>query len=109
MSYTATKQTQYHDAPQPVKFKLAWVRLDAVDNPANLQINAGLNGRIGNAAGVVESVHKIATLDELKAEFTTAEKTAAKTFLAAIERLMSKKVADLADQTQDKTDVFVTT
>ncbi len=92
--------------PQAVKFTLDALRLDSITKKANLKIWGLLTGRIGDATQGVAKVEQTAGLQDVLDEFSAEEKTAAKTFLSAMERVLKDKSDDLKDETYDNTDTF---
>lgn len=107
MSVTKNKETKYHETPQDVRFNLNWLRMDNLDNLKNVSVRGGLVGKVGTASGEVDKAEAGFNLTEIKANFSAQEKQAAKLFIAACEREICGKVAELAGETYDDTDVFV--
>jgi len=106
MSVTKTQATQYHETEQPVKFKLNWLRLDNLDKLKSLSVRGGFRGCVGNTDGEVDKKEAGFQLQDVKDNFTAAEKQAAKAFIAACERVIALKNSDLTEETHDDSDVF---
>lgn len=106
MSVTKNQETPYHETTQDVRFSLNWLRLDNLDDLKNVSVRGCLVGRVGTTKGKVAKAEAVMNLTTIKAEFSAAEKQAAKVFIAACERELCEKVADLAGATFDDTDVF---
>jgi len=107
MSVTKTQETKYHETDQPVKYKLAQLVLRNLDDLKSLTASGKLIGKVGDAPGEVADASSRIGLDVIKDNFSAAEKTAARTFVAAIERELALAVETLAEETHDDTDVFV--
>lgn len=107
MSVTKNKTTRYHDTPKDVVYKATWIRMDNLDDLKSLVVRGRLSGTVGSAEGEVDYVEGSLSLADVKAEFTAAEKGAAKTFIAAVERTMARKDEELSTETYTDTDVFV--
>jgi hypothetical protein len=106
MSVTKTQATEFHDTDQAVSFKLSYIRLDNLDKMSELRSNAGFNGRVGDAPGIVEHVtHSMARADILDG-LTAEEITAGKLFVAGMERVHAAHLEQFEGVTHDGSDVM---
>ena len=106
MSVTKTQATKYHDTEQPVSFKLCYQRLDNLDNMAELRSNAGFNGRVGDAPGIVERITHSMSRDDILGGLTAEEIDAGKLFVAGMERVHAAHLAQFVGGTHDGSDVM---
>jgi len=106
MSIKKTQQTDFTDGDQEVVFRLSALRLDSIANKQNLRIWCELLGFIGSAEKPVDKYAAHLTLSSILDGFTATEKTAAKKFLTAIERVAKEQIEDLESGTYDSTDTF---
>jgi hypothetical protein len=98
MSVTKTQSTKYHETDQAVSFKLSYIRLDNLDKMSELRSNAGFNGRVGDAPGVVEH--------DILGGLTAEEIAAGKLFVAGMERVHAAHLEQFIGGTHDGSDVM---
>ena len=107
MSVIKNKVTEYHPDAQDVKYKISFLKIDRLDKLQNLMVRGGLVGRVGDTDGVVEYKYVELNLQELLANTTVTERNKIKAAIAIFERELIKKDAELAGETHDDSDVFV--
>ena len=106
MSVTKNKQTTYNPEPQDIKYALEQLNITSIRKKQNIRLHGVLLGTFPETDGEVDKVTTNLGLQDIPDGFSTAEKTAAKNFLAACERELAKKIEDLKDETHDSSDVF---
>lgn len=106
---SVTKNMKLGILPDPVdiKFKLQTLKLQNLDDLEHLVVDGNLYGYIGDATSSGKQLQAHANYEQLIAGITATEKTAAKKFIAAVERILVNNTIELQDVTHDSVDVFV--
>ena len=107
MSVTKNRPTDFHTTNQDVVFRLKWLRIDSLMNLANLDVKGELTGSVAGTDGEIATHEESLTIQDIRDNLSASEKQAARAFIAAMERELAKKIAELENETHDSTDVFV--
>ncbi len=107
MSVTKNMKLEYLPDPVDIKFKLQTLKLQNLDDLEHLTVYGMLHGYIGDATNSGKQLQAHANYEQLIAGMTATEKTAAKKFIAAVERILVNNTIELQDTPHISTDVFV--
>jgi len=107
MSVTKSMKLEYLPGTVDIKFKLKTLKLENLTDLEHLVVYGDLYGYVGDVTKSGVQLRSFANYEQLIAGMTATEKTAAKKFITAVERILVSNTIELKDATHDKTDVFV--